>query len=277
VPATTTVPGALAVTATAGTVPGDVIGFVVLTRGADARRIPFWFAVSAPKLGGAQTLLVKPGVVRGTTKGAPSRVSAYRYPTGGDTTYNGPERSYRVQVTGAPANIGAVVLSGQVVPHVVLADAPDHLAGYAGLPTDLNPYRESFGKTVGVAGAVLPAAGSYTFVFDTRSAAGAGSFSFRWWVNDVMPPRLKAVPGRGAITVLATDAGSGVDPSSVVARLDGRSVTPAFNGSAFRVRAARGRHALVLTVSDHQEAKNMEDVARILPNTTTLHATVQVR
>jgi hypothetical protein len=274
---TATVPGVLAVNATAGTTPGDVTGFVVLTRGTDIRRIPFWFAVASPKLGGPQTLLVKPGVVHGTTKGAPSRVSAYRYPTGGDTTYNGPERTYRVQVSGAPANIGAVVLSGRVVPHVVLADTEDHLAGYAGLPIDLNPYRDSYGRTVRVAGAVLPAVGTYSFVFDTRSAAGAGPFAFRWWVNDVTPPRLKVVSVRGAIKVSATDAGSGVDPSSVVARLDGKSVTASFDGAAFHISAARGRHSLVLTVSDYQETKNMEDVARILPNTATLRATVRVR
>src|SRR2546430_15861153 len=45
VPAAATVPSSFAVTATAGTTSGDVTGFVVLTRGADVRRIPFWFAV----------------------------------------------------------------------------------------------------------------------------------------------------------------------------------------------------------------------------------------
>ena len=42
-------PGNAAVTATAGTAAGDVTGFVVLTRGADVRRIPFWLDVAAPK------------------------------------------------------------------------------------------------------------------------------------------------------------------------------------------------------------------------------------
>jgi hypothetical protein len=32
----------------------------------------------------------------------------------------------------------------------------------------------------------------------------------------------------------------------------------------------------VLTVSDYQEAKNMEDVVRITPNTSTLSRTVRV-
>ena len=43
VPATVTVPGSLSVTATAGAVPSDVTGFIVLTRGTDVRRIPFFF------------------------------------------------------------------------------------------------------------------------------------------------------------------------------------------------------------------------------------------
>ncbi len=36
---------------------------------------------------------------------------------------------------------------------------------------------------------------------------------------------------------------------------------------------ARGRHTLVFTASDYQEAKNMEDVAAILPNTRVLRTT----
>jgi hypothetical protein len=39
----------------------------------------------------------------------------------------------------------------------------------------------------------------------------------------------------------------------------------------------RGRHTATLQVSDHQEAKNMENVPRILPNTTTLVARFVVR
>src|SRR5260221_132554 len=104
-PPTVTAPAALSVTATAGPSPSDVTGFVVLTRGTDVRRIPFWFAVSAPKLGSeAKTTLTRAGTYKGTTAGAPSLISAYRYPTGGDVQYPGPERAYRVTVAGLPAN-----------------------------------------------------------------------------------------------------------------------------------------------------------------------------
>ena len=50
--ASVTVPGTLDVTATvtSAAAEGDVAGFVVLTRGADVRRIPYWLHVERPKL-----------------------------------------------------------------------------------------------------------------------------------------------------------------------------------------------------------------------------------
>ncbi len=152
-PPTVTVPGSLAVTATAGTTASDVTGFVVLTHGTDVRRIPFFFYVSIPRLAGeTRTPLSKPGSYRGTTKGAPARISVYRYPTGGDVSYPGPERAYRVTITGRPANFGTVVTSGRAVPHVTFDGLEDHLVGYTGLPIDLNPYRPTYGAHSRAAG-----------------------------------------------------------------------------------------------------------------------------
>jgi hypothetical protein len=124
---------------------------------------------------------------------------------------------------------------------------------------------------------VLPAPGLYDIVFDTRSAATAGRFTFRWWVNDVTPPRLRLVSTRKAIVVSATDAGSGVDPSSIVVRVDGQAASTTYVDGRLTITAAKGRHHLVLRVADYQETKNMEDVAPILPNTATLRTTVTVR
>jgi hypothetical protein len=256
---------------------GDVTGFVVLTRGTDVRRIPFWFVVAPPALAGTRPFLLHPGVVHATTAGGASRISSYRYPTGGDVTYPGPERAYRVRVNGRAANFGAVTLAGRAVPHVVFDSDGNRLVGYVGVPTDLNPYRSLFGRGVPVAGAVLPAPGVYDIVFDTRSAASAGPFTFRWWLNDVTPPKLRVTSLRGGITIAASDAGSGVDPSSAVTTLDGRRVTPPFSHGAFHIHARKGSHKLVLQVGDYQESKNMEDVAPILPNTATLRLTVRVR
>ena len=63
----------------------------------------------------------------------------------------------------------------------------------------------------------------------------------------------------------------------IVATLDGKRVEARFADGIIRIAAPRGRHALVLTVADYQETKNTEDVPPILPNTTTLRATVNVR
>jgi len=277
-PATVTVPGSLSVTATAGSSASDVTGFVVLTRGADVRRIPFFFYVSTPRLAGeTRKPLLRPGTYNGTTRGAPARISVYRYPTGGDVTYPGPERAFRVSITGRPANFGTVVTSGSVTPHVTFDGLEDHLAGYTGLPLDLNPYRSTYGVRTRTAGAVLPAAGAYDLVFDTRSSRNAGPFTFRYWVNDVTPPRLVAKAAKRAILVRATDAGSGVDPSSIVALVDGKLVKATFSAGTIRIPTTSGRHALVLQVGDFQETKNMEDVAKILPNTATLRVSVRVR
>ena len=50
-----------------------------------------------------------------------------------------------------------------------------------------------------------------------------------------------------------------------------------WNGVDVTIPATRGRHQIVLSVSDYQEAKNMEDVPPILPNTARLATTVTVR
>jgi subtilisin family serine protease len=278
VPATVTVPGSLAAEARPGSEPGDVTGFIVLTRGTDVRRIPFWFAVSARGLANDRfRSLAKPGTYSGTTVGGDKRVATYRYPTGGDVTYPGPERVYRVAIKGSPANFGVAVLSGHAVPHVVIGTSEDHLAGYPGLPLDLNPYRTQYGARRLIAGAVLPASGVYEIVFDTRSAATAGPFSFRYWVNDVTPPTLKLLGTQGEIRVAAADAGSGVDPLSIAATVDGKVAKVKWRAGTISIGARSGRHALVLRVSDYQETKNMEDVPPILPNTRTLRLTVRVR
>jgi len=250
----------------------------VLTHGTDVRRIPFWFGISAPRLGAEKAVaLARPGTYHGTTKGGPSLVSTYRYPTGGDVQYPGPERTYRVHVTGAPANFGVVVTSGRAVPHVTFDGSEDHLAGYVALPLDLNPYRNSYGTPIRAAGVDSPAAGGYEIVFDTRSAAQAGPFTFRYWLNDVTPPRIRVTGSRRALVISATDAGSGVDASSIAVKVDGHSVKTHGALPPLRVAAGKGRHAVAVTVSDYQEAKNMENVPPILPNTRTLVTSVVVR
>jgi subtilisin family serine protease len=275
VPPTVTVPGQLVVGATGAAAVGEESGYVVLTRGADVRRIPFWFLTSAPKLLGEPKLTLAPGTHTGTTKGAPARITRYRYPTAGDVAYPGAERAYRIRVPVGAANAGVAVLSGKVFPHITLEGSEDRLAGYTALPLDLNPYRRSYGSRRRVAAVVLPAGGTYDVVFDS-TRTGGGPFTFRYWVSDVTPPRLRIRSSRGSIVVAATDAGSGIDPASIAATLDGKQVGALFRAGEIRIKAAKGRHRIVLSVADYQETKNTEDVAKILPNTATLRATVRV-
>ena len=125
----------------------------------------------------------------------------------------------------------------------------------------------------------------YSVVFDsaTREAAPAASGS-AIWVNDVTPPTLRlrtrsVEPGQ-PVTVAAVDAGSGVSPDHVFASIDGHGVDAFFKAGVVRVSTrglAVGTHRLRLQVSDYQETKNTENVARILPNTRILTTTFTVR
>jgi subtilisin family serine protease len=281
VASTTSVPGKLTVTAKVAhsAANGDVTGFVILTKGSTTRRIPFWVEVNRPVLRHepAKTLTHQ-GIYSATTAGGSTGVVHYRYPTSGDTAYPGPEVGFLVHVKKPIANFGVTVLSGRAVPHVVFAGDENHLVGFIGLPAALNPYLESFGAARPVAGDVLPAAGTYEIVFDTRSAAAAGPFTFRYWINDTVPPRIRVLSTHGGkITVGIADGGSGVDPTSIRATLDGHSIAERYRHGRLVLPAAPGRHLLIVTASDYQELKNMEDVARIKPNTTIVRRTVTVR
>jgi subtilisin family serine protease len=281
-PPTVTVPGS--VTLTLAVAPDaeerDITGFVVLTRGSDSRRVPFWFRIEAPQLGRVpHTRLAKPGVYRATTARGSSVVSEYRYPERGPVARNptrlpGREIAYRIVLRRPVANVGAVVLSQasgvRVQPRLVFAGDENRLVGYTGLPGNLNPYQD-YGRPEPVVAAVRPSAGSYDLVFDTPDTGRSGSFSFRFWIGDTTPPSVRLVRRiGGSLLVSVRDAGSGVDPGSLQARVDGRLADVRWTGTQALVPAGslgRGTHRLVFTASDYQEAKNMENTGPILPNT----------
>jgi subtilisin family serine protease len=295
VPSQVTVPGAfsLAAKATAAAKAGDEDGFIVLRNSAGiTRRIPFWMHVEKPRLQTEKaTLLRRPGVYSGSTVGKPSRVSEYRYPThvpGSQRSFSGPEQVFRFTVGPRVANAGVVVISprsGGISPHVVAAADENRLTGYAGLPININPYQEAYGFDESVAAVDLPAAGSYDAVFDTPNGAKPHAFRFRFWVNDTTPPTVRlltpTVRAGDDIRFSATDNGSGVDPQTMTATLDGRTVSAIWDGARGTGRIATsgiaaGKHQLVLTVADYQEAKNMENTGAVLPNTRTFRAAVTI-
>ena len=103
-------------------------------------------------------------------------------------------------------------------------------------------------------------------------------------MNDVTPPvlrvRSRSVQRGRPLLVAATDRGAGVDPDLVSAAVDGEQVSAVYSRGVIRVPTASfsaGRHTLRLRVSDYQETKNTENVARILPNTRTLTTTFTIR
>ena len=256
--------------------------------------MPYWYRVTAPQLARAKpTPLRKPGAYKATTRGGSRLVSEYRYPErmvglGVVTNLAGPERVYRVTLARPAANFGVVVTSEargvHIEPRIVRAGDENRLVGNTSLPYNLNPYLRIFEQPIRAAGAILPAAGAYDVVFDTPSARASGAFTFRYWLNDTTPPRVvlrtRAVRGGADVVLAATDAGSGVDPQSLVVRVDGQEQRARFQRGRILVDTSdlrRGRRALYVQVSDVQESRNMEQVAAILPNTRIVRTTFVVR
>jgi hypothetical protein len=278
------VPGTLRVTVRVPRVApeGDRSGFVSLGRDGNGVRIPLWYRIERPKLPlDRQLPLPRPGTYRGNTSRGGAHVASYRYPDippGGmsfPVRLPGREVVYRVRIRRPVANFGAAVTSAvrgvRVEPRIVRSNDENRLAGYAALPFDENPYRATDGRHRRVAGVVRPAPGVYQIVFDTPRGARSGPFTFRYWQNDTRPPSVRLVGvRRGFLELAVVDEGAGVDPTTLVVRIDREERSFRYARGLARVRVAdlrRGRHSLSVTVADYQETKNMENVAQVLPNT----------
>jgi len=294
VPGQVNVPGTFTLELRAASQQGEVGGVLVLRRDGVTRRIPVWGRITVSRLGaGNAPILRRPGVYAGNTRGHPARVDTYRYPDVPDgsivtSLLRGPEQVFRVVLRRPVANIGVAIISRapgvRVEPRLVADGDENRLTGYAALPFDLNPYVDEFEDPVLAAGAILPAPGTYAVVFDSASRAGAGTFRFRFWVDDTTPPTARLVGRTVAaprpVRFRVSDAGAGVDPRSLEASIDGRTVTARLVANEVRIPTrgiASGRHHVRLSVADYQETRNMENVARILPNTRVVTASVTVR
>ena len=256
------------------------------------RRIPFWGRVAVPQLRTTAQALARPGAYAGDTRGRPARVAVYRYPevpADGPVSsrLDGPEQVFRVRVTGRVANFGVVITQrgagSRVEPRVVADGNENRLTGYPALPVNLNPYVDEFGGPTLVAGAIHPKPGTYHVVFDSPSPAGAGTFRFRFWINDVTPPAAtivsRSVRVGSAVRIRVRDAGAGVDPRSLEATVDGRPTRVSLRNGIVAVSTAGlavGQHRLRVELADYQETRNMENVARILPNSRVVSARVTV-
>jgi hypothetical protein len=248
-----------------------------------------WFRVERPRLfHHPRSFLARPGTYSASTTRGVARVRSYRYPelaSGLPSNLSGREVVFRVRIKGRPANFGVAVTRRaagvRVEPRIVRAGDENRLAGYTALPLDLNPYRPTSGRHRLTAGVLVPGRGLYDIVFDTPKGARTGAFRFNYWVGDTTPPSARVLGvRRGALEIEVADRGSGVDPQSLVARVDGRSRPVSLSGNRARVSLAglaRGRHSLTFTVADYQETKNNEDVAGIRPNTRVIGASFTTR
>jgi subtilisin family serine protease len=296
VPATVSVPGQLPVelTVSSSASEGVVSGLIVLRRGDVTRHIPYWGRVSIPRLSRHSPLpLTRTGLHNGSTVGQPSYVPRYRYPEdprglGLRALMGGPEVVYSVRIPTSVANFGVVVTkesrNASVQPRIVAGLDENRLTGDAALPSVGNPYLPQYGAPVLVAGALSPRAGEYGIVFDSPRASGAGRFRFRYWVNDVTPPTVrltsKKIAHSGRVVLTVTDKGSGIYPPSIAAFVDGETVGATYARGRVLVSTlglGSGKHRLQLRVSDYQETRNTENVARILPNTRFFIATFTIR
>jgi hypothetical protein len=195
---------------------------------------------------------------------------------------------FRFRIARRVANAGVVVTQlgrgSAVEPRLVAGLDENRLTGFAGLPLNHNPYMDEFRESIRAAAVLSPARGEYAVVFDSASRAGAGRFKFRYWVDDVSAPtlrlRTKQVTGGRPVQVSAVDKGSGVYPQSIRVTIDGSTMRWTFRGGVLSIPTnglSPGPHRLRVRVSDYQESKNTENVARILPNTRFLTASFTVR
>ena len=235
---------------------------------APSRRIPFWIEVDHPLLGTEPAIaLTQHGHLHGATRSTgDAKVSHYRYPTGGDVSY--PRARGRLSGEGQRSRSrtsASRCCPGTRVPHVVYRRRrePSRRATRAARRHQPVLRATSDSGAARSPAAILPAPGTYddrlrhplTRGRRGRSRSGSGS-------NDTTPPALRLVSAHdGTIIVSITDAGSGVDPSSIIvdARRRRRAADAVQRRSAHAARL-RGPHLLAVTASDYQETKNMEDV-----------------
>ena len=278
---------------------GDDYGFLVLRRGADQVRIPYYFSIQYPQIGRAPRVTIKRYQLGDTSKGT-SYVSTYRFPTepfgpppfysGTPFDEDGAEHVYTFRVTSHVANAGvAVVAEGAdalVEPWFLGSLNEDDVQGYPGTPVNVNGLTFEYQFDNGAAAVDFPHQGRYFVSVDSRADPYTdqplrGPYLLRSWQNDVTPPRFRFLTkvvsaGRPLLAGIATDRGAGVDPLSLVIGyrqtlllaalydpVSGLALWPLDGAPKIRL----GRTSLIAVASDYQESKNLDQAGELLPNT----------
>jgi minor extracellular serine protease Vpr len=285
--------------AAAGSPRGDDYGFVVLQRGADRIRIPYYFTVSQPQIAHAPISAIKRTQTGDTSKGTDS-VDLYRFPafpfgpppnyTGPGEVENGAEHVYTVHLDGRVANAGAaVVAAGRnalVEPWFLGSLNEDDVQGYPGTPVNVNGLTFEYLFDNEAAAVDSPPVGRYYVSVDSRADPYTGqplrgAYRLRFWQNDVKPPRLRFVTtriaaGRPLLAAFVHDKGAGVDPLSLVVGYKNTLLLAALydpsSGLAVWLldgapKVGRGKTRMLVVASDYQESKNVDQAgSNILPN-----------
>jgi minor extracellular serine protease Vpr len=277
---------------------GDDYGFVVLTRGADRVRIPYYFSVEYPQIGRAPRDTLRANQLGDTSKGT-SYVSQYRFPTepfgpppfyvGKPFNEDGAEQVFTVRVTDHVANAGVAVVAAEpntlIEPWFLGSLNEDDVQGYQGTPVNVNGLTFEYQFDNGAAALDFPHEGRYFVAVDSRADPYTnlplrGQYVLHSWQNDVKPPRFKfltrvVTPGRPLLAAIATDRGAGIDPLSLVigykrvlllaALYDPVSglVVWALDGAP---KIGLGRTPVLAVASDYQESKNIDQAGHLLPN-----------
>ena len=288
----------------ANATPGDNMGFIVLTKGAVSRRIPYYFEVSKPLLANvaAKELTL---LQTGDTSTGQNAVSLYRFPTwpfGPPPTYSGTpygepgaEKLYTIQLGVPVVNFGVSVLAqtanAEIDPFVLGSKDENDVQGYAGLPVNVNGLMFDYRADIESAGASYPLAKRYYIAVDSGSDAFTnkslpGQYVLKAWVDDLTPPSLKLVTtriaaGRPTVVAVTKDSQSGIDPLSLVLNYNGNVLLGAsaydsttglvlfgIPSQAPAIKAAKKKKTAMLIASDNQETKNVNTIgANVLPNT----------
>jgi minor extracellular serine protease Vpr len=287
--------------ASASAEKGDDYGFVVLRNGTKTLRIPYLFLVTKPGLAAATPVPLKT-LQTGDTRSGASHADFYRFPDapfGPAPNYlaapteneDGAEQVYVTHLDRAVTNLGVSVLqqsaNSEIDPFLLGSLDENDVQGYAGTPVNANGLMFDYRVDVEAAGAQFPAPKDYYVAVDSASDLFTGQplpgrYQLRSWVNDVKPPTVKLLtrrvaPGRPTIAARIRDAGSGVDPFSLVIGykqvLVGAAAYDPVSGIAVfplpaEAPALTARTAATIQASDYQETKNVNTSgSEIMPNT----------
>jgi hypothetical protein len=280
----------------------------VLRRGAETRRIPYYFAVTRPGLELRPSAPLREFNAGDTSTGV-SHASVYRFPTwpfgpppdyrsGEPMRQDGAEDLYTYLLEEPAVNFGAAVwLAGEgavIDPWILGSPDENDVQGQGATPVNVNNYTFGYRLDIGAAGLTFPRSKRYWVSVDSgrdvfTGRPQHGPYLLKSWVNDVYPPLVRLVSarvtaGRPLIVAQIVDpplprADSGVDPTSLVlayrralvaaAAYDPTTGLALFSLPSAAPRLPAGTTRAQILAADFQEAKNLGTPGgAILPNTT---------